>query len=94
MELILKKFAIQENVEWSKHLSKAEDAVQEEPFPEFMKWLQRDRIIMGAVGSSENQFQGKGKGNYFGRQDGSGGDNSCYGCGETAHYKHDCLIVV
>ena len=37
MELILKKFPIQENVEWSKHLSKVEEAVKEKPFPEFMK---------------------------------------------------------
>ena len=36
-ELILKKFPIQENVEWSKIHSKAEDTVKEKPFPEFIK---------------------------------------------------------
>ena len=34
MELILRKFPIQGNVDWSKHISEAVDAVQEEPFPE------------------------------------------------------------
>ena len=40
MELILKKFPIQENLEWKKHLAKTSSDTGEKHFPEFMVWLE------------------------------------------------------
>ena len=44
MQIISKKFPIQENVEWSKHLAKTEDAVKEKLLPELMRWFREARV--------------------------------------------------
>ena len=77
MELILKKFPIQENAEWSIHLSQAEDTVQEEPFPEFMKWLEETGSSWELLAAQGTSSKSGGRSNFFGGQDGGDGDSSC-----------------
>ena len=45
MEFIQRKFPIQENVEWSKHLAETENAVKEKLFPKFMRGLEKAGIL-------------------------------------------------
>ena len=70
MEIILKKFPIQENVDWSKHLAKMANSVKEKLFPEFMKWLEEARAsweLLAAQGSgTESMSSGGGKGSFYG----------------------------
>ena len=90
IELILRKFLIQENVKWSEHLAKAGDTIQEEPFPEFMRWWEEAGASWELLAAQGTGSKPGGKSNFFGGQErGSQGDYSCFGCGETGHYKKD-----
>ena len=55
IEFILKKFPIQENVEWSKRLTKTEDAMNEKLFPEF-EMVRRGWNLVGITGSPRNRI--------------------------------------
>ena len=95
MEFILKKFPIQENVEWNKHLAKTDALIQEKPFPEFMNWLDEVGASWEFLASSGTGSKPKsdGRGAYFGDYQGEPSgerDNSCFGCGESGHYRRAC----
>ena len=84
MEIILKKFLLQENVKWSEHLAEMDARVREKPFLEFMKWLDKAGSsweLLAAQGTGAKSGSGS-RSSYFGGQDGGGhGDNSSFGCG-------------
>ena len=53
MDLILKKFPIQENIKWNKHQANVNEHIQEQPFGEFIKRLQtaiKSWEMLAAVG--------------------------------------------
>ena len=58
-----------------------------------MKWLKKNGSswdLLAAQGTGAKSGGGN-RNNYLGGQVGGGqGDNSCFGCGETDHYKRDC----
>ena len=87
MEFILKKFPIQENIEWSKHLSKSDPSIQEQSFDEIIKWLngtEKAWELLAATGTGVTGVKSGGRGNFF---VGSDGNIQCYGCGEIGHMK-------
>lgn len=87
MELILKKFPIQENIDWSKLLSKAEDTVKEKQFSKFMRWLEEAGASWKLLAAQGTGASSGGMDSLFGgHETGHGqGDNSCYGCRETGN---------
>ena len=45
MDFILKKFPVEERVEWSKHLARVKDTSKERKVPDFMKWLEESGAL-------------------------------------------------
>jgi hypothetical protein len=96
MQFILRKFPIQENVEWQKFLSEQSDEVQSQPFPEFMKWLEKagvswEKLVAAGMGARR---EGKtGAGAYFGSHYHGFQDQEawkCFMCVDSGHIKRDC----
>ena len=97
MGVLIRKFPIQEAVEFQKYLAEQEKADQNKPFASFIKWLDKAGNSWELLAASGTGVKGK-SGNvqvhhtFYGYDDidQSKSDRKCYKCGEEGHMKREC----
>ena len=98
MGVLLKKFPIQEAVDYQKYLSEQEKADQCRPFPFFIKWLEKAGASWELLAASGTGIKGKSGSQqvhhtFYGEEDdGSTNKNKrvCFKCGQEGHIRKDC----
>ena len=99
MGVLVRKLPIQEDVEWQRYLAKQDKTVQAKPFSAFMKWLEEAGASWELMAASGTGVKGKGgttqvHHSFFGDTEeipSNKQDKPCFRCGETGHWKRDCI---
>ena len=97
MGVIIRKFPIHEAVEWQKFLSEQDKSELNQPFPAFIRWLEKAGTsweLLAAAGTGIKGKSGTAQVHHsFYGEEGQESDKVkrvCYKCGQEGHMKKDC----
>ena len=96
MGTLIRKFPIQEAVEFQKYLSEQSKEEQKSPFPSFIAWLDKAGSSWELLTAAGTGVKSKGSvqvhHTFYGEEDDSQnkGKKTCYKCGKEGHLKRDC----
>ena len=91
MGAIIRKFPIQEAVEWQKYLSEQSQAEQNSPFESFIKWLSKAAASWELLAAAGTGVKGKSGSMQVQEKNSTIRDKkTCYKCGKEGHMKRDC----
>ena len=98
MSVLIRKFPIQEAVDWQKYLAEQSKAEQSSPFPSFVKWLEKAGAsweLLAASGTGVRNKSGNSQVHHAFYGEGEEADQSqdkrsCFKCGQSGHLKRDC----